>query len=399
METGGDTTFEEEGKPQRQKTTIRWDLDYLEKTLDASDEAEGTLRSVRDYQNVSIDVAVGDRQFHPTLKPEHRRIVVEAVGQNETLFSPDGNLTRDELDAVDIQGSSLLLDRLLPRKAVAVGDQWPCSNELMAAFLGLDEVAKNNVECSLKEVADTVARFEMVGRVEGAVGGVSTVIDVKGRFRYDLRVKRVDWLGMLIKEVHGSSFVADGLDAVSRLSVKVTPGEPSESLTEEALGKVAEQLRASPESEYLVFESANGDWQFGHDRRWFLHHRAPKSDAAVLRMIDRGEFLGQCNLSSLAQREPDKLPSLEAFQEDVKKALGESFGEFVEAGQSSNDANYRVYRVAVDGTSAEIPMRWIYYLIADSQGRQVAFTFAVEQSHVERFGQADRSIVESTRFR
>ena len=69
-------------------------------------------------------VNVGDAQFAPTLRPEHRLIAVEA-GPQTTLFSPAGNLTRDELDAVDIQADSLLVDRLLPEKLVAVGDRSP----------------------------------------------------------------------------------------------------------------------------------------------------------------------------------------------------------------------------------------------------------------------------------
>ena len=43
-------------------------------------------------------------------------------------------------------------------------------------------------------------------------------------------------------------------------------------------------------------------------------------------------------------------------------------------------------------------MRWIYYLVAEPQGRQAAFTFTVEQKLVERFADADKPIVQSLRF-
>ena len=43
-------------------------------------------------------------------------------------------------------------------------------------------------------------------------------------------------------------------------------------------------------------------------------------------------------------------------------------------------------------------MRWIYYLVADPQGRQVAFRFPVEQRLVDRFAEADKPLVESLRF-
>ena len=113
-------------------------------------------------------------------------------------------------------------------------------------------------------------------------------------------------------------------------------------------------------------------------------------------------MIGQCNASSLAQRDPDKLVSLEEFQADVRQALGESFGEFVEASQSVNAAKHRVLRVVVHGVahnkSGDVPIRWIYYHVADQQGRQAALTFIVQQEHVERFADADKPVVESLQF-
>jgi hypothetical protein len=396
LDVGGETKYTDEGKPRREKMSVECDLDYIEKTLEISAAADAVRRSVRDYQKVSATVKVGDGEFKPALQPQHRLIAVEAAKQTALLFSPDGNLTRDELDAIDIQANSLLLDRLLPENPVAVGDRWPHSAELLAAMLDLDEVAKTTVQSTLKEVTSTVARFELAGRVEGAAYGVSTTIEIKGKYRFNLQTKRIDWLGMLLKEDRQPSFVADGVDVNSRLNVIVTPVPEPASLTDDALAKLT--LKPTPESTYLAYKSADGGWQCRYDRRWYILPQHPKTPATVLRLLDRGMLAGQCNLASLPEREPSKVVSLEEFQEDVRQALGNSFGEFVEASQSPNEANYRVYRVAAQGNSSDIPMRWIYYLVADPRGRQAAFTFAVEQSLVERFGQSDKPLVQSLRF-
>ncbi len=94
--------------------------------------------------------------------------------------------------------------------------------------------------------------------------------------------------------------------------------------------------------------------------------------------------------------------SLEDFQNDVRQALDKNFGEFVDAKQSDNAAGYRVLRVEASGAahdkSTEVPIRWVYYHVADQQGRQVALTFTVEQEHLDRFAEADRAIVDSLRF-
>jgi hypothetical protein len=396
LEVSGDTKFTEDGKPKREKTTVLCDLDYVEKTLEAPTEAGALWRAVRDYQKVSADVKVGDGQVKPTLSPEHRLIAVEVAPPKSLLFSPSGCLTRDELDAIDIQANSLLIDRLLPDKPVSVGDRWSHSGDLLAAMLGLDEVAKTTVESTLKEVTDTVVRFDFAGRIEGAVYGVSTVVELKGRYRFDLRTKRIDWIGMLVKEVREDSHVEVGVDVVSRLAVKITPTQVPASLTDEALAKLT--LKPTPELIHLVYDASVGGWQCQYDRRWYIHHQRPTLDAIVLRLVDRGMLSGQCNLSSLPKRDPSKLVSLEEFQKDVERALGKSFGEFIEAGQSANQADCRVYRVVAHGTSSDIPMRWIYYLISDPQGRQVALTFTVEQKLVDRFADADKPLVQSLRF-
>jgi hypothetical protein len=292
----------------------------------------------------------------------------------------------------------------LPEKPVTVGDHWQHSEKLMAAMLGLEEVAKTTVKSTLKEVTPIVARFEFSGHVEGAIYGIATVIDVKGKYRFNLKTKRIDWLGMVIRENRPDCFIADGVDACSRLQMTMTPAKEPESLSEAALSKM--NLKSTPDRLALQYESPDASWQCHCDRRWYVHHQRPKASEAVLRFLDRGMLVGQCNLSSLAAHEPGKSISLDEFQADVRRALGESFGEFVEAGQSANATNCRVYRVVVQGvyhtkldkSESEIPMRWIYYLVTDAQGRQVAMTFAVEQSTLERFANADKLMIGSLQF-
>ncbi|MEN6367359.1 MAG: hypothetical protein ABFC88_11125 [Thermoguttaceae bacterium] len=395
LETNGETKFTEDGKPQKEKMSVLCELDYLEKTL-AVDQVGG--RAIRDYQKVSATVRIGDSSYQPALAASRRRVVVEAGDQSVVKFLPAGNLLRDELDTIDMQADSLLLDRLLPDRPVGVGDRWAISEPLAAALLGLDEVAKSTVECTLKEVTPTVARFEIGGRVEGAANGVSTVVKLRGRCRFDRRVQRVDWIGWLIQDSRPSSFVTDGMDVVSRLQVLVAPAKEPESLGEAALAAWSKKMTATPDRLLLSYQSPDGSWRLNYDRGWYLHHQRPQSSVAVLRRLDRGELAGQCNLASLAKGDPEKMISIEDFQQDVRRALDKNFGEFVEAGQSANAAKYRVYRVVAEGVASEIPMRWIYYLITDAEGHQAALTFAVEQSHVKRFADADKPMVDSLRF-
>jgi hypothetical protein len=393
LEAGGETNYTADGKPQHEKIGIQCHLDYLERTMESP--ADGIRRAVRDYQKVEATVSIGDGQFRPALERRHHLIAVEAGKQSALLFSPLGSLTRDELDAIDVQANSLLFDRLLPDTAGRPGDRWSHSPELMAALLGLDEVAKSTVQSTLKEVAGDAVRMEIAGQVEGAIYGVATKIEIQGRYRFRRQARRIDWLGLLIKEDRPGSFVDDGMSVVSRLQVSITPVEPPASLADAALAKL--RLEPDPELASLAYRSPNGDWQCRHDRRWCIYRQGVKTSVAVLRLMDRGTLVAQCNLASLADHAPGKLVSLAEFQEDVRRALDKSFGQFVEASASSPGA-YRVYRVVVDGTASDLPMQWIYYLVAEPEGRQAALTFTVEQKLAERFADADKPIVQSLRF-
>ena len=171
VKVGGETTFVDGGKPQHEKLSVLCDLEYDEKTLHRAAKSDDACRSVRKYTKATAVNVVGGEEFRPTLRSARRLICAEAGGRTTVLFSPAGPLNRAELDLIEVQADSLLLDRLLPEKRVAVGDQWPHSEQLMAALFGLDEVSKTDVQSRLKEVTDIVARFEIHGQVDGAIHG------------------------------------------------------------------------------------------------------------------------------------------------------------------------------------------------------------------------------------
>ena len=310
------------------------------------------------------------------------------------MFSPNGLLSRDELDLIDIQGNSLLLDRLLPTDPVGIGDTWEHSDDLVVSLLRLDAAKSCDVASKLVSVKDRVALMETAGRVSGAAAGVSTEIQLKAKYQFSLDTKQIVWFGLLIQEKRSVGHVGPGLDVVARIQMTISQVGDSPGLSNKALQEVS--LTPDERLTRLSYESAAGGWQFSNDRRWFI--TSDESDKAVLRMIDRGELVAQCNVSSLPVVEVSKLASLAKFQEDIQRGLGENFGQFVAAAERSNESNYRVLNVIVDGNVSEVPIRWIYHLLADAQGRQAVFVFIVEGDLIERFGQADKGLMETVRL-
>lgn len=394
LEVGGEVKEVVDGKVQGMKMSVDCNFSYDERTLEAPTASVDRLRSARYYDKLDAVITVEDEAIKPVLRPQRRLIGVEIAPPKTTLFSPHGMLTRDELDLIDVLANSLLLDRLLPEKEVAVGESWKHPDELVVALLGLDAARECEVQSVLKEVTETVARMELSGNVKGALGGVSTEIELKAKYRFDLKTKRIDWLGLLVKELRSIGHVKRGLDTVARFQIEISPGAAAPQLTDAALAALS--LKPTVGLSQLTHESAERDWQFTHDRSWYVigNHR----DLTVLRRVDRGELIAQCNVSVLPKSAPGKQLSLNQFQADVQKALGKSFGEFVQAGQWASEANYRVYRVAVRGEVSQLPIHWYYYLVADEHGHQVAFAFTVEYKLAERFDKADEELVRCFRF-
>jgi len=394
LEVGGEVSDNLDNKVRKMRMNVVCNLDYEERLLQVPNGSDVRLRSARYYDKATAVIKVEDEAIEPVLRPGRRLIGIDIELPKVTLFSPDGTLTRDELDLIDVLGNSLVLDRLLPDNPVAIGDSWKHSEKLMVALLGLDAASRADVQSVLSEVTDTSARMEMDGRVEGALGGVSTEIELKAKYRFDLRSKRIDWFALLVKEKRSIGHVKRGVDAVARLQVRISPQAVPTHLADVTLKDLSPQPTA--QLNQLSFESDNGGWQIAHDRCWYVTGDHP--NLTILRMLDRGELVGQCNVSSLPKLAPGKEVTLTEFQNDVKQALGESFGEFVEAAQKANDADYRVYRVVVRGEVSEMPIQWNYYLIMDRHGHQTTLAFSVAVELVERFNEADRKLVESLRF-
>lgn len=409
MEIKGNLRFTEDKKIDTVPMEVTGKAVYFERTIAFSNEPKGHSRAARAYETLETILKIDTTKEEPKLRPERHLIGVQIDGQERTLFSPEGELTRMELELVETPVDSLLLDRLLPNKPVSLGDSWDVPEETAATLTGLDRIKEGRLICKLTEIDDNRALIEINGTLEGANKGVGSTFRVKARFRFDRRINRVDWLGLVFEENSDIGHVEAGGKALAKLQMKITPQNSEsesdlpelvrENLSDEMIAKLT--FHASEPLTQLVFQPKHGNWSLTHDRRWFEFGN--DRSLGVLRLVDRGDLIAQCNVATVEPTEPDKLPTLEQYQDSIKKSLGENFGQFVAASQRANDHDYRVYQVVAQGsvgkgTDAELPIQWHYYLVADRHGRQVALTFTVEPDLTERLGTSPQQIVDSIRF-
>lgn len=394
LEVGGDLTMVEEGKAIREKMSVVANFVYDEKTLRIPSQAGGPIRAVRHYHQADGEIQSGEYTYKPKLRDERRLIGAEVDGPDVTLFSPEGTLTSEELELIDVLGNTLLLDRLLPDKPLPVNGQWQHPDDLIAAMLGLDGITESNVKSVLTGVADGKARLEVAGRVAGAEDGVPTELELKGKYHFDLKAQRITWFGLLVQENRAVGHVDTGFNVVARLQMKITPGRKSEQLSDAALANLP--VEPTAELTQLSYEPPEGNWRLAHDRRWFVI--TEEDSQAVLRLIDRGDKLAQCNVALLPQVADATQLTLERFQEDVVRALDKSFQKLLRASQRHSEADYRVFQVVAEGEASDLPMQWIYYLVIDEQGRRVVLAFVLEKPMLDRFRGADEALVATLRL-
>ena len=388
VEVKGDLRLNSDGK---EVTTVpmvvQADLQFTERFLTI--KADGTLKAARQYGVAEAKIQIKNTEMKQTLREERRLLIIQHKGEDATLFSPIGPLTREELELVDAPGSSTVLAAILPGKKTAVGDEWKLSNQTLARLLGLEAVSEQDVVAKLAKVEDSLAILSLDGKITGAVGGVSSEIDLHAKANFDLKKRAVTWLAMQYQEKRAIGHAQPGYDATIRVR---TVAEPTTGIPELANDRLAKlPLEAKPEHTLIEFQAEKAGINLAHDRRWRV--MVDRLDAAILRFIDHGDLIAQCNIGRLPPLPKDKPLTLPAFQKSVETTLTKNGGQVLEAGQETAKDDGKILRVTVAGSVSEIPIQWFYYHLTDAQGRRASIVITLESKLLERFPALDRELI------
>jgi hypothetical protein len=142
----------------------------------------------------------------------------------------------------------------------------------------------------------------------------------------------------------------------------------------------------------VLLEVPGMGFRLVHDRSWFL--TAQNRQSVTLRHLDAVDVLGQVTLTSLPPKSPGQ-SSLEQFQSDVVRSLGQNFGEMVSSRQWLTPRRYYTYGVIARGQVQEVPIEWRYYLVAEDTGHRISVATTIEGAKATQISQADRQLVEA----
>ena len=349
-------------------------------------------RVVRDYKTAQARIAVNKRAFTSKLAPEHRIVAGRVEKDRGLLFSPDGPMTRDELDLLQVPGDSIGWLQLLPSGVIQAGKKWQPTSAALCVLLGIDAINQSSVSCEVKSAA-VDRRVEIRGTVDGAAGGVATTIRIEGHLSLHSSRKQINGLSLDLREKRAIGHAEPGFEVHAKVVVRAQEMDALPRLT-----KVATRLASEANDADLLidYRAERGGFAFLHDRGW--HVMVDDRELSVMRFVERGDLVAQCNISRLSAAAKKDVLQLSKYQEEIQRALKKQFARFLEASEGMTDTGLRILKVAVAGTASDLPIHWIYYHISDKQGRRVSIVFAHEAKLERKFAGMDETLISSFRF-
>ena len=380
-------------KPLALKVETR--LDFEERV--AGFEKSGEARvSVRQVGQASATINGEVRPSSSALRPELSTLVASRREGAIEVVGAGGPLTRAEMELVQGPGDPLAFGPLLPSRPVAVGDHWTVGDLAAKNLSGYDALAANALEATLEALDESSARVLLLGSIRGAALGGEGSMACDGSYTFDRKAGRVDRLTLRRAETRRPGPIEAGLDMKSVLTVNRLGVVPSKPLDDDAF--LAKVIEPQPGRDLLQFTAADGKFSLTHDRDWHLYWDDTRE--AVLKRLDRGELVAQCNLADGPNAGKGRHQDLEQFREDLRKALGARFVKFVGQGEvdGSPAGGFR-YKVSVQGRQGDAEVLWHYYLIAGPEGDQLIATFTLGLAQQAQFADQDLRLIGSLEWK
>jgi hypothetical protein len=365
---------------------------YEERTEKYDTSSLEHLQSVRHYEIARAEIQIGDQAAKPALDLNRRQIICDVRDNKVSLFSSIGPLKDDQMLLIeDLPANSLLLDHFLPDKPVKVGDSWTFQDDVLAPLLSLDAIEAQDMEAVLMSVKDDIALVEINGDVDAAYLGAGSAMNIRIMYQFDLLLRRIVWLGLVITESRSLGNVGPAVDMIAKLTLKIQPDIEPVQLKPDRIIIIPDDIE-----KYLtlVYDSPDkGAWRFLHGRNWYIIYDLP--DSMKMRLMINGELISQCDIVSMGKADSASPTKLVDFQRDLKNELKDSFGKFLTATEGKTIKGYNELRVVISNESKEMPLVWIYYLLTKNDGTRAILAFVVHQDMLEEFNDADRAIVDS----
>ena len=367
-------------------------VDYEERVT--RNDGGAIMAAHRYYYEAETEVTAGGIPQTSVLGDDHRRLIVRSGQGTEVVYSDEQFLNQTEIDLLQTPVSSLAIDQLLPTDEPRAKQTWNPETETLARLLNLETVTKSEVVGTVVSIDAAAVKMRLDGRLDATVEGVSTSIDLVAKMTFDRNAQCVTWFAIAVRERRDIGLARPGFEIAATVKLVRQPLENANAVRETDPIDLTVDI---PKERLLVnIESQSGGFHAFMDRQWKLISDQP--GLSIMRMIVDESSIAQCNLRPLPSLKPGEQWTLEAFQNEIQRSLGDRFVQFIEAEEGLNGGQLRTMRVAVMGQVNELPVQWVFLQFSDDSGRRLAANFSVPSKNVEVFGGADAQLANSLHF-
>jgi hypothetical protein len=270
----------------------------------------------------------------------------------------------------------------------------------------LEAVDKAELNCRLVSATPAAAVIEFNGTVHGQRYGANSDVVITGRMTFDRQAQMIRQATAKYEIKSSVGTINPGIDAVVDVTVERVPADSPGRLTD----AVAEAIPLEPPASDLQLEFPAPPWgvTLSFDRKWFVFQALLEGtpQVAILRLMENGSLVCQCNMSPIAAAAPGQHTPINQFEADIQAVLGDKFKSFASRDQLPTDDGRTILRLVAAGEMTvngeqgpvTLPMNWIYYLCADRTGKQMSFVFVVEPEYMKLLAGRDLEMVKSVRF-
>ena len=359
-------------------------------------DADQTVTAVeRFYHEAESETELNKGKMTVDLRDSVRSTIVRRDTLPEIVYANDDYLTRDEVELLRSPISSLATEALLPSEAVVTGDRYTIEQESLRSLLNLSSVDASDVKAEVTSIETNDAKIQIRGDLDGSVDGVPTKIRLVGKLTFDRNENVVTWVAMAIHETRDIGRSEPGFDVAATVRMVRKPMERTVGLP----AKPIEMDVTAPipnERLFVGIRSKQVKSSVLMDRRWRMMSDMP--GAIVMRMIDTDRSIAQCDLRALSRLKAGQQWTMSAFQDDVRKTLGEQLVELQSSNESVSETGLRVLTLVARGEVQSVPITWVIQHFSDDSGRRILATFTMESDSAKTFGDSAAQFAETLQF-
>ncbi len=374
--------------------TVSAKHDFVERVLQTGNLGV-LVKTARLYKEAQVSIEVGETPSKRSIRPNRYFMVVQRNKSGLLAYSPNGPLTREELD-VTHHFDVLAVAGLLPGKEVAVGDSWKVHNAVAQALCYFDGLTSQDLVCKLVGVENDKATVSFAGTANGIDMGAAVKLKIDGIYHFDLKSHRIVSLEWNQQDERGQGPVSPEINAQLVIKMTRTPIDPFPELSDIALVRVPSGETPPESLTGLSYSDPEGRYELTVSRDWITVARTDHH--LVMRCLERGEFVAQVTATVWPKTEPGKHLSGEEFQSAMNESPGWEPDEIQEAKEVDTETGYFVYRISATGKLSGVKTLQYFYLIAGPKGEQMVLAFALTPDQAQKLGNRDFDLVRSLEF-